>query len=610
MPPYAVMIYDKELVMCTNTTNNGQQVTTKTVNKNTNINTTTNVNALQNVQTTRSASQIWADKIRTDQDVTAGNDAQNILSEFNETKHISSKSQDRRNKAFQGKKGLYDSASATAWRTGKAAPAQPAQPAAPPKQQVPYPYKEKLLEFLDESIDFMGYKDDREFVSHFSEMYEKLKSYAVFTDVIANMTKDEYKALDAACEKKLPFFGALKEKVAYAKNCKEYYEAKMDLISNPFYMVLKQTDTKKVSIEKLKEKKASSHTDGRKDMEDYLDAIIRLKTLKADKELFHERGKQEKHDKAVHRAEIKDGYDKKNKGYFEVLSFKPSMGYTMGTEGDGFGRGGDMLNGMSDIEDMHSDAFTGFETGLYGQGAVKGKIVKGSYKYKRSNFEFGANASAGGLGATAAAGGKIGYSEGLKWQLGGEGVIDGQLGKTRVKAKVHAFHQLFGLDGKLVGKAGSGYAGLYAKGGKYKIRTAEGTKDVDNGFAVYAGAEASLLSGTGSFGITFLGVRFGVDLTGQVGAIGASAGLYCSTGSLGASLGACFGLGGKINLSLDFSVLRDLLFKNAIKPAAKAGGRLAVKGAKAAYKGAKDAYHWMKKKISGTPPAQPAGTNP
>ncbi|MBQ6966544.1 MAG: hypothetical protein IJP84_01415 [Lachnospiraceae bacterium] len=503
--------------------------------------------------------ELWADKVRQGApDDINDVDVNKMVREFNEDKHVNFKSKWRRKNGYERRKGIYSSTAAQGWRTD-GTDSVTAESYTKPKKATSYEHLADLKELLAEETDFMGYKNDEVFTQYFSALYGKLKKFDSVLDEVFGMNDTDFKALGKEYGLLFPSRENLEEKRTKIKKIREFYETKMDLISNPFYMVLRKTDTNEVTIEKLREKMDNCDDQSQEKLKKYLGTMIKLRELEEEGYV-----RTHEHRIQVARHDLYNGKKTRHKGYAEVLSLKSEHGGVLGVSTDGMGRDYRYSNansGLVEKEERRAEAFKGATIGAEAHARVKAKGAKGSYKYKRDYFDFGVNGTLVGAQAQGSVGASLGYNvdSGFSYVAGAGVGAGGHLAKSRVKARLHFLKDLFGIDGKISGKVGTATAAAYAKAGTFNVETVDETKEIKNGIALHAGVEAAAATATASLGITIGGIRIGISASGQAGSVGASAGFYAGESGIGTSLGLQALLGFKVGIDVDWSVLQGVL---------------------------------------------------
>ncbi|MBR2187207.1 MAG: hypothetical protein IJ857_07700, partial [Lachnospiraceae bacterium] len=428
-----------------------------------------------------------------------------------------------------------------------------------PKTATRYEHLTDLKELLAEETDFMGYKNDEVFVQYFNSLYGKLKKFNTVIDEVTKLDENAFKDLKKEYGLLLPSKEKLDNKKEQLGKITEFYETKMALIYNPFYMVLRKTDTNEVPIEKLQEKMNSCNAQGQEKLKEYLGIMIKLRKLEEEGYV-----RTHEHRIQVARHDLYNGKKTRHKGYAEVLSLKSEHGGVLGVSTDGMSRDYRYSNansGLVEKEERRAEAFKGGTIGAEAHARVKAKGAKGSYKYKRDYFDFGVNGTLVGAQAQGSIGASLGYNEdsGISYVAGAGVGAGGHLAKSRVKARLHFFKDLFGIDGKISGKVGTATAAAYAKTGTFNVETVDETKEIKNGIALHAGVEAAAATATASLGLTIFGIRIGISAAGQAGSVGASAGFYAGESGIGTSVGLQALLGFKVGLDVDWSVLQGVI---------------------------------------------------
>ena len=180
--------------------------------------------------------------------------------------------------------------------------------------------------------------------------------------------------------------------------------------------------------------------------------------------------------------------------------------------------------------DPHADLHAGVElTGL----EAKGKINVGGF-------------------ATTEAEAKIGHAEAKGNVTGSLFDKDGNL-SPNLEAKASAEATV--AEGKIKTQVGSDTNNYHAEAeGKVLTANAEATASVSkDGVEVKAGAEAYVAKGSASGGITILGVKIDATVSGGVGGAEATLGGKATGTSVSGEIGAGLGVGGSVEVSVDWS---------------------------------------------------------
>ena len=503
--------------------------------------------------------------------------SQTVVNEFNTGKHLSGKSKRRRKKAFESKKKLYDSDAAKNWRAQQAQ--QPAAPAAQPATLTAS--LADVRKMYDCTTDFLNYDNDTQFIAHFNDAYEQLNTFAGLKDALSNPTDEELKALR---DNKLPEIEKLRESVEEYTRIRDFYQAKMDVISSPFYMVLRKTDTEKLTVDEIEQNIQKCRTAHRDKLAEYLEAIKTLKTLK--------NNNVEHNLKASMRKQTGGGMDKKKGAYFAL----------------GVRDYGVTTSASTGLKYLHDEEFTGYNDEahhVYKKMEEKDQELEEKWKEQEENaseldnaslniFDVGIGASASaniaeaGLyagsthGSLSAAGkaavgafkasGKLGASLALDTKdiVKGEAGLSGDVSASVVKGSVSASavknfkYAPLGAYLDAQGDVLTANASAVAKVGRFNMNI-NGQNVALTGGAVMVSAQAAVATGSVSGGINLFGVKIGITLSGQLGGAGVTAGGYVSTSRVGCCFGALVGMGGTASLDVDFSHWTDKLWSKIRK---------------------------------------------
>lgn len=522
-----------------------------------------------------------------------------VVKEFAPQSGVGLISKWKRKRAFKEKKKIYDSQAATDWRSQRNGQ-QPAPPAAQmsfrnPSQLNPAE-RVKIYDMMHEDIDFMGYTDDRIFVDRFDVLYKKLK---IYEQIQQDLEDPAWSAPGAeAILRGYPMLGSftLEDVKARARECatsKQFYEAKMDLITNPFYLILRKSDTHDLGGQELDDKIRDLST-ASPALSEYLSIMRRLKALEAN-------GIKRKHADyaALYKTEVADGLDKHLKGHFAVGTVRKSLSVTGPKYDMGFYevKAKDRNSEKEEDRKFKQDTSLNHEGSLELEAGLTLTAVEGSIE--KTTEDGRGKASADIQVGEVKVYGKIGASvfsdvfkekkkdsdEETKTDLTSAYVgIEAGASATGVKAKGSASFdskikwynrikndkarnalsqiKFLGVSVTASGEAFKASATASAKAGKF-VDKKEKDDVLVEGAAIKAGVSASLLSGKIKGEITFMGVKIGLSVTGNVGSVGASVGLKAKGGRIGASLSANLGVGAKLGFYIDASAWVSL-FKDVI----------------------------------------------
>ncbi|MCR4909191.1 MAG: hypothetical protein K5985_10195 [Lachnospiraceae bacterium] len=525
----------------------------------------------QNIQQVQKDSARWLSD-RTKDNIE--NTVQGIVSEVNVGKHVSAKSKWRREKAFNRKKEVYDARVCEQWRAKRKDGSQTWRKQQTPQLQQPQQLKDfanDIRDMVECTTTFMNYTDDQVFINNFSDSSKELERYAALKDILAGKTQGDIDGLNIP-ELKGVKLGVLQKKAADYSDILDFYRAKMDVISNSFYMVLRKTDTLGLKLETLREKEKECRADKREELADYLDAIIRLREIEA-------RGtSRDSQDKAVYGGQTKEGLHSKHAGAsFAVLTKDSEVDVLLGVKGEHsvenrkedkkkeFGALEGEEEETTDEKIIQNEIKVGAEVSASGTvRAVEAKAYSragGDDSYARAGAE--AWAAVGEAQAKGSVGASIGwdFEEGLVGDIGVSAEASVALAKGKVGASASFlkgfFKDFFGISVEAEGAVLEGNASGVLKGGRFFLN---GKEQVGVAGVLQAGANAA--SATGRIGITLFGIKFTGSAQGQVG-VGATAGGYLTTSGVGLSLGAVVGVGGTLGLDVDVSFWTDKL-KNLI----------------------------------------------
>ncbi|MCR4908000.1 MAG: hypothetical protein K5985_04155 [Lachnospiraceae bacterium] len=414
--------------------------------------------------------------------------------------------------------------------------------------------KDLIEKMLNCPTDFMKYTDDIALMDHFEENYAVLDEFCSLKDVLAGKTQEE---LDKVTKgQKLE---AVQKTVLKYIQIRDFYRAKMDIMSSPYFMVMSKRDTADLTIEQLEEQIKNCDLPEKKL---YLEASLKLRLL-ADQDIYHNtKGK------GALRVETSGGMSKTHGAYFAVGTLDKGLDKSLDFMKEGTtGKWKNNLSTMT-LSTEEEGKIVGVEKRKakqttdsikfmdVGVGAhARGRVVEtGAYL---STLNKNGNASVRMDVGEVQASGKIGATLGFNWENGLTAEVGASATASATGARVSGTAS-YATDTK-VGKFGAGIDGnaefLTAKAtgtlkaGRFDMMIG-GKKETVSGIAAEVGAEASVFSGTATGHITLFGVKINVKATGNLIGAGVTAGGYLTTGKAGLTLGATLGMGG--NLSLDF----------------------------------------------------------
>ncbi|MCR5094887.1 MAG: hypothetical protein K6B72_13045 [Lachnospiraceae bacterium] len=435
-------------------------------------------------------------------------------------------------------------------------------------------FADNLKEMCDCGTRFMEFKNDENFLKHYRESMTQLIKFAGLTKRLMTMTKDDYKTLRNGHKNlKLPDLETARQHALDATYISDWYKAKLTAMSNENHKVLLDRDVDTLTDEALQAKinDLSMRLDDRsKSMHDFLVAHQEMRKY-AKLGAKHAGSKDSKW-----RSWGNSGRTNHLWG-IKLFSFKKSE-YHPKFEG------GIVKNLLLDQEKVSTTImekkqdFKSFETGEVSEGKTKeykgikqlgvkaeknlvkgdinGKIAKGSYKYRKGGFTFGANLALGEVNASGKVGGSLSYDAEKGFQK--EGGINVTAGATAAKGRVKIGYQgeYLGIGAKVVGKALTASATGVAGYGKFMFKDDEGKVQEADGFGVMASAQAALAEGQAEGSFSIFGIKISVGFTAQFGGVGGTIGAYGTNGKIGCSFGALLGAGFKLNASLDWTGFR------------------------------------------------------
>ncbi len=540
------------------------------INTNLNANQPVNQTVNQNAAVTMHSTLWERDAAAAQHTLNAGDEAVEIVKEFNENQSVGLKSRNRRRMVLNTKRKNQAEANEKLNQQNTAA-----QNAARQKQGNPQPPVNQAVTVDDiktlftGKYDFMGYTDDTAFLGIYDDAIAVLKVLDSLNTKVSNMSDRDYDTLKGQYGKGCPSLEDIKARGEFYAACKKHYENKLKLISNPFYTVLQHRDTASMTTDDLKNKRDKCRADHRDKLADYLDTTITLRELA-------EKGASRETDSinlvTGYRKNMAGGTYKHHKGYFEAGTVDWEKRYT-DSKVKSSGAGGTVTTDLQNIRDIQGEAskpLEGINIGAEVDTAVKARAAKVSYKYKSKHLDFGYNTSLGRAEVSGGIGASLGYNEkeSLHGVIRGGVSSAGQLLKGRIKAGVHFLDGNLALGVKSSVKAGEVWADAAAKLGKFKMDEADGNQVY--GFYGKGSFGASLASGVVNSSIKLWKFKLTFGITGQVGAVGGEGSVYLTSGGCGASLGVLAGLGAKISAGIDYSEFTDWALEKGIKGAKKA----------------------------------------
>lgn len=435
-------------------------------------------------------------------------------------------------------------------------------------------FAQSLKEMCDCETRFMEFKNDENFLKHYRESMDQLIRFAGLAKRLMAMSKDDYKTLRNTHKNlKLPDLETARQHALDAAYMSDWYKAKLTALSNQNHKLLLDRDVDTLTDEQLRNKIADLSTrldDRSREMHAFLVAH-------QDMRKYAELGAKHSDNKDSKWRSWGNSGRSNHLWGIKLCSFKKSEYHPKF-------KGGIVKNLLLDEENVSTDImekkqdlelfengevikgkekeYKGIsELGVKGKknllkGDVNGKLAKGSYKYRKGGFTFGANLALGEVKASGNLGGSLGYDAEDGFQK--EGGVNVTAGATAAKGRVKIGYQgeYAGIEGKIVGKALTATATGTAGYGKFLFKGDDGKVEEAEGFGVMASAQAALAEGTAEGGISFFGIKIKVGFTAQIGGVGGTIGAYGTNGKIGCSLGALLGAGFKLNLSLDWTGFR------------------------------------------------------
>lgn len=491
----------------------------------------------------------------------AGELSKEIVSHFHASKKVSNKSAKGRAKNVEKKETRRASAQETFSHVDMTqlmksqAEATDAAMALENKED----FAKLLSELSKDSMSFLDYKNDENFIKHYEENVQTLAKFQSLRTPLLAMTQEDIDQLNKDHKLKLPSIEALQDIVANAEFTLDFYRAKMDQMRNPFYVVLKDSDTDALKAEDAKQLSEDYKNKGNEKLSQYFDAVFRLKTAAALGAKHAEDGKKR-------RKHFGNSGKNGKKWYAELFSFKQKFKHIEkdrehipGVKGglDSKLVSKDVLKD-EEAKKTYMDNVSLKDVGVtFADYSAKVKVAKASIKKKKGIFSFGANASVGAFSVKGSCG--AGLDVGLKkkggWDVNAGAKISasatGAILQGRAKAGLD-----FGnvkADLKVQGKVLTGTASASGMAGYYTYKDKEGNEHKAFQVGYNAEAQVAIAEATGKFSFSIFGVKITLGGSVQAGAAGASSKAMISSGKAEIGLGAALGLGFKLNIGIDWS---------------------------------------------------------
>ena len=488
--------------------------------------------------------------------------ADDIVKEFHPKGSVGIGSGWRRKHDYKRKKKIYSSTVVDDWRlrkSGAPVATAPHRSVADPTKLKPETRKD-LYDMMQDNTDYLGYIDDEALLAHFSTMYEKLEQYKKIGEDLAQPEWDDpgVPAILKRC-KALENYTVkdFRDKAESMAKFRQFYEAKMDLFTNPFYIILKKKDTAKMKTDDI-EKMRDSFAQDKPELSSYLDIILRLRKLEKD-----ETKRTHKHEASAIRTDFHDGLDKSVKAHMSAFNAKADWSFA----GSKYG--------LKVDETIIEDATKSKNTGaLQGEANLTLNLMEGKVDLttKSGQGKSSAEFVVGEVKAYGKASASLFNSKMLANRSnddpedekveGADGYVGLELGAkaSALRGKVSGSYftkkkweniKLFGFSASASAEAFTASAYGTAKAGVFTEKDDEKTEV--EGVSFMAGASASLLSGRASADITFMGVKFSLSTSGNLGSVGTSVGYVLGKGKVGLSLGAALGVGFGVDFGIDAS---------------------------------------------------------
>ncbi len=492
----------------------------------------------------------------------AGQLAESIVKEFYPKGSIGFGSGWRRKHDYKRKKKIYSSNLADDWRLRKSG----APVAATQHRSVADPTKLKpetrkyLYDMMQDNTDYLGYINDEAMIANFSTLYEKLEHYKKIGEDLSQPEWDD-PGVPALLKKSkaLEKFSVkdLRDRAESMEKFRRFYEAKMDLFTNPFYLVLKKKDTAKMKTDDI-EKMRDAFAQDKPELSSYLDIILRLREMEKDGTK-----RTHKHEASAVRTDFHDGLDKSMKAHMSAFNAKADWSFA----GSKYG--------LKVDETIIEDATKSKNTGaLQGEANLTLNLMEGKVDLttKSGQGKSSAEFVVGEVKAYGKASASLFNSKMLANRSnddpedekveGADGYVGLELGAkaSALRGKVSGSYftkkkweniKLFGFSASASAEAFTASAYGTAKAGVFTEKDDEKTEV--EGVSFMAGASASLLSGRASADITFMGVKFSLSTSGNLGSVGTSVGYVLGKGKVGLSLGAALGVGFGVDFGIDAS---------------------------------------------------------
>ena len=483
---------------------------------------------------------------------TAVQGAEEIVREFNSKGRIGWFSRYRRRKAFKEKMELTQECRALQFND----PEPPVQTSLDLRM---------IASMMDDDTDYLDFKNDKDFISKFDENYSGIVRFAGIDPDI----------LDTYLEANRPFLDEvgihysvdeIKAKASKFSKVEKFYRAKRDMIASPFYSILTGDDTEKIKDTDLRNLSAPQSTVRNGILKSYLKNVSELRDLKRDGVVRS--GWENVSVSAVKKVSKKHGG---TRGYFSVGNAKAGIKTTLkaGTTGSREHNVydekktpiekdlGEKVEASAKIEasaeaNILEAGFKGKKRNKYGEGKWEGNITLGAVK------------AYGNIGGSLAFDPKKGkFKEWAGAEIGAEAAAV----KAKLGASYSSHNDLHGAYVEAEGTALHASAYALAKVGTFKIPNTDGGEpiEIEDGFAVMAGAQAGLVKGSVSGGFKIFGIKIGATLSGTLGGAGAQVGIYKSKGKIGGTLGLAALVGVKLDINIDFSYWTNKIKEKLVK---------------------------------------------
>lgn len=182
---------------------------------------------------------------------------------------------------------------------------------------------------------------------------------------------------------------------------------------------------------------------------------------------------------------------------------------------------------------------------------AEGHLATGKLSGNYGILSGSVSGTVGAVGATGSVGATL-YKDG-KFAPSLSAKVEASASVAKGEAEVTAGSEEYNVHAKAEGSVLTAKAEAEGGIGKVTYKNGSGITQTGYGVAGEAGAEAYVAEGKVSGGVTILGVKFGVEVSGKAGGVGASAGGALTTGGVSGSVSAGLGLGAGVSFNVDWS---------------------------------------------------------